>query len=62
MFPVSVVRQRCDVGHLRRTPLYSAEIRSWGDRPGRRMSGEYGVYESLRKRAGSEGPQGWAVG
>jgi hypothetical protein len=37
-------------------------MRSRGDRPGRRMSGECGVYDILRKRAGGRGPQGRGLG
>ena len=62
MFRVSVLHQRCDVGQLRRKPLYGAQMRSRGDRAERRMSGEYGIYETLRKRAGSGAPQGRGLG
>jgi hypothetical protein len=63
LFRVSVLHQRCDVGQLRRKPLYGAQMRSRGDRAERRMSGEYGIYETLRKkRAGSGAPQGRGAG
>jgi hypothetical protein len=55
-----VPRERCAPAMRCRSTTPQIAVRrtmlSRGDRAESRMSGEYGVYETLRKRAGSGGP------